>query len=101
MKRRRLELGINQAGAVTAAGVGLSLANWSKLENAHEGNYSDSTYAAVDRGLQWPLGTAAALAVGEPAPSESTGLPDLGERLSALERLVDGMRADLARLAGE
>ena len=64
IKGARLRLGLTHKTAVEAAGTGISVALWSKLENGHPGDYRPNTFAAVERALGWEFGAAARIAAG-------------------------------------
>lgn len=99
MKRARVAAGLRQEDAVARAAGGISKPQWSKLENGHEGNYAERTYAAVDRALAWKHGTARALALGgkvEPDVS-STELAEIRAMVDAIQRRLETERSEAAR----
>lgn len=70
MRDRRLELGLTQLEAVNRAGKGISVPLWSKMENGHPGRYRDSSFAAIDRALDWPRDSAINIARRSAEPIE-------------------------------
>jgi hypothetical protein len=96
MKKQRLALGLTHKTAVEAAGVGVSVANWSKIENGHAGEYRESTFAAIDRALKWPHGRALDLVryvnlkemVDDQEEITDYWVQALRNRVSALERRI-------------
>lgn len=84
VKARRHQLGLTP-DLVKAAG-GPSATVLSQIENAYDNDYRLPTLAKLDRALQWPAGTAAALWEGGELPS-APAVND-GELEAALDRLA-------------
>lgn len=103
--QRRAELGLSQEEAVAKAKRGISTSNWSKIENGREGPYRQSTYAAIDRALDWPAGSAQDYAFRESkGMNDPVFLPEIDEGdVSPLRervaRLEDTLRSHETRIA--
>lgn len=103
MKSRRDEIGLKQDDVKAAAGGGISRPKWSQLENGHDGNHRSSTFTAIDRALQWPIGRARSLYEGvdltPPGDPAADALAELGEAVAALaSRLDDEVQRMSSRL---
>lgn len=104
MKADRIRQGLKQADCVDRARSGISVPQWSKLENGHDGNYLDATFAAVDRGLQWAHGRAAELAAATDDDEESVNADPSAATsgdVAAVREVLAAVEALQAQLAGQ